>query len=64
LVTIVGASRRKLAKSQTAPHRDVTRAKALLLAGDGAANTAIASGLVVSASSVTSWRARFEEERG
>ena len=32
----------KLARSQTAPHRDVTRAKALLLAADGAASTAIA----------------------
>ncbi len=52
----------KLAKSQTAPHRDVTRAKALLLAADGAANTAIAWELGVAASSVTSWRSRFEEE--
>jgi transposase len=52
----------KLAKSHTAPHRDVTRAKALLLAGKGAANTAIAWELGVSASSVTSWRNRFEEE--
>ena len=52
----------KLAKSHTAPHRDVTRAKALLLAGKGAANTAIAWELGVSASSVTSWRDRFEEE--
>ena len=52
----------KLAKSHTAPHRDVTHAKALLLAGKGAANTAIAWELGVSASSVTSWRNRFEEE--
>jgi transposase len=52
----------KLAKSQTAPHRDVTRAKALLLAGEGAANTAIAWEFGVSPTSVTSWRARFTEE--
>jgi transposase len=52
----------KLARSQTAPHRDVTRAKALMLAEAGVANTAIAWELGVSASSVTSWRARFEEE--
>ena len=52
----------KLAKLQTAPHRDVTRAKALLLAADGAANTAIAWEFGVSATSVTSWRARFADE--
>jgi transposase len=52
----------KLARSQTAPHRDVTRAKALLAAREGTANTAIAAELGVSASSVASWRARFEEE--
>jgi transposase len=51
-----------LAKSQTAPHRDVIRAKALLLARDGVANTAIAWELGVSAGSVISWRVRFEEE--
>jgi transposase len=52
----------KLARSQTATHREVTRAKALLLAADGAANTAIAWELGVSPTSVTSWRARFTEE--
>ncbi len=31
-----------LAKSQTAAHREVTRAKALLLAADGLASTAVA----------------------
>jgi transposase len=40
----------------------VTRAKALLLACDGVANTAIAWELGVAASSVTSWRMRFTEE--
>jgi len=52
----------RLVKSQTAKHRDVTRAKALLLAEDGMANTAIAWELGVSPSSVTSWRSRFEQE--
>ncbi len=48
-----------LASSGTAPHREVVRAKALLLAGQGVATTAIASRLGVSAASVTSWRTRF-----
>ncbi len=52
----------KLAKSHTAAHRDVTRAKALLLAEQGEANTAIAWELGVSPASVTTWRLRFEEE--
>jgi transposase len=52
----------KVAKSRTAPHRDVTRAKALLLAAQGEASTAIAWELGISPSSVTSWRARFEQE--
>ncbi len=48
-----------LAKSTTAPHRDVRRAKALLLAADGIANTRIASQVGVSTSTVRSWRTRF-----
>lgn len=51
-----------LAKSRTAPHREVTQAKALLLAGQGIANTAIAARLGVSPASVVAWRARFAEE--
>jgi transposase len=51
-----------LAKSLTAPYRDVTRAKALLLAAEGVANTAIAARLQVSPSSVVAWRDRFAEE--
>jgi len=35
-----------LAKSQTAAHREVTRAKALLLAADGLASTAVAYALL------------------
>ena len=51
-----------LARSRTAPHREVTRAKALLLAAQGLASTAIAGQLGVSPSSVVAWRARFAEE--
>lgn len=50
-----------MAKSRTAAHREVTRAKALLLAADGVASTAIAAQLGVSPSSVVSWRERYAE---
>jgi transposase len=52
----------RLAKSRTAPHREVMRAEALRLAAQGQANTAIASRLGVSPSSVVAWRQRFAEE--
>jgi len=51
-----------LSKSHTAAHREVTRAKALLLAADGVATTAIAARLGVSPTSVAAWRVRFCEE--
>jgi transposase len=51
-----------LARPRTAAHREVTRAKALLLAGQGVANTAIAARFGVSPSSVAGWRSRFGEE--
>jgi transposase len=51
-----------LARSQTAPHRQVQRAEALLLAADGVANTRIASRVGVNSATVRSWRARFTEE--
>lgn len=51
-----------LSRSRTAPHAQVVRAQALLMAGDGLANTAIASALGVSPSSVAAWRLRFREE--
>jgi len=51
-----------LAKSRTAAHREVTQAKALLLAADGVANTAIAEKLGVSPTSVVAWRERFGTE--
>src|SRR5664280_2663826 len=51
-----------LARSQTAPHRQVQRAEALLLAGDGVANAQIAQRLGVKAATVRAWRVRFAEE--
>ena len=52
-----------LARSQSGVHREVVRAKALLMAADGVATTAIAASLSLSPSSVKSWRGRFAEER-
>ena len=51
-----------LARSQTVAHREVVRAKALLMASEGVANTAIAQALSVSPGSVANWRARFAED--
>jgi transposase len=51
-----------LARSATAPHREVTRAKALLWAADGVANTAIAKQLGISPTSVVAWRSRFAQD--
>jgi transposase len=53
---------RALARSQTAPHRQVQRAEALLLAGDGIANSQIGQRVGVKAATVRAWRARFAEE--
>ena len=52
-----------LARAQTATHGEVSRARALLGAADGRANTAIAAELRVSPATVRSWRARFERDR-
>jgi len=51
-----------LSRSRAAPHREVQRARALLLAGQGWANSRIASQVGVSGSTVTAWRARFVEQ--
>jgi transposase len=51
-----------LAKTTSAEHREVITARALLLAGDGVANTAIAVEVGVSPATVSSWRARFVED--
>ena len=52
-----------LARTQAATHGEVIRAKALLAAADGRANTAIAAEVGVSAATVTAWRTRFGRDR-
>src|SRR3954462_7340642 len=48
-----------VARSQSGAHREGVRAKALLMASQGAANSAIAQALSVSPASVANWRARL-----
>lgn len=52
----------KLMRSQTAAHRDVQRATALVMASDGFANTVIAREVGVSPTTVVNWRERFAED--
>jgi transposase len=52
----------KLIRSQTAPHRDVQRARVLLMACDGFANTQIALEVGISPATVMNWRQRFSED--
>jgi transposase len=49
----------RLARSTTAKHREVQRARALLLAAAGEPNTAIGSQIGVSPTTVRNWRERF-----
>jgi hypothetical protein len=51
----------RLSRSGVASHREVARARALLLAADGVANTRIAETLSVSPTTVKAWRARYAE---
>jgi transposase len=51
----------KLIRSHTAPHRDVQRARVLLMASDGFANTRIASAVGVAPMTVRAWRERFAD---
>jgi transposase len=50
-----------LARSSTAPHRQVQRAQALLLAAAGEANSRIAEQVGVTVVTVRAWRVRFQE---
>jgi transposase len=50
-----------LARSTSAPHQQVQRARTLLLAGSGEANTQIAEQVGVSVVTVRAWRARFAQ---
>src|SRR6476659_530392 len=58
---LVSPGQREVLES-LAPHREVVRARALMMAADGLANTAIARALSVSPASVSGWRTRFAEE--
>src|SRR5262245_46489323 len=49
----------RLARAQSAPHRQVLQARALLLAGDGVANAVIAEEVGVTPLTVRAWRRRF-----
>jgi transposase len=51
-----------LSRSRTAAHREVQRARALLLAAEGLANTRIAERVGVSPATVRAWRERFGEQ--
>ena len=50
-------------RTRTAPHREVQRARLVLLASEGMANTAIAGEVGLSRSRVVDWRQRFARER-
>lgn len=52
----------RLARSKTAPHHEVQRARVLVLAADGVANSRIAVEVGVSVVTVREWRRRFEAE--
>lgn len=52
----------ELSRSRTAPYRDVQRARALLLAGQGLANTAVAGRVGTTDSTVKAWRDRFAQQ--
>src|SRR5512143_3096469 len=51
-----------LARSGTAPFREVRRVQALLMAADGLPNVQIAAAVGVTAGTVRAWRTRFAEE--
>lgn len=51
----------RVCRRSTAPYRQVLRARIVLLAAEGAANTAIAAWLDVHADTVRKWRNRFAE---
>lgn len=56
------ATLEQLSRSQTAAHRLVQRAKVLLLAADGVANTRISAQVGVTPVTVRAWRARFLQD--
>src|SRR5476649_604726 len=56
------ASLEVLARSSTAAHREVQRAKVLLMAADGVANARISASVWVTPVTVRAWRARFASD--
>ena len=56
------ATLEQLSRSQAAAYREVQRAKALLLAADGVANTRISAQVGVTPVTVRAWRDRFVED--
>jgi transposase len=52
----------RLSRKGVASHREVARARALVLAADGVANTQIAETVGVSATTVKAWRERYAED--
>ena len=52
----------RLSRSGIASHREVARARALVLAADGVANTQIAETVGVSPTTVKAWRERFAQD--
>jgi transposase/transposase-like protein len=52
----------RLVRSHTAQHREVQRARVLLMASEGFANTRIASEVGVAPMTVKAWRERFSED--
>ncbi len=65
-VELTGEERARLgalARSYSAPHRDVIRAKIVLLAADRLSNGEIAARLDIPRQIVSKWRKRFYEQR-
>src|SRR5436190_22409787 len=65
-ITLEEPERRELehrAACYTRPHREVLRAKLVLLAADGHSNAEIARRLGMSSKAVGRWRGRFHEQR-
>lgn len=57
------ASLEEVARQWKAPHLEVLRAKALLMAADGARNVDIAEAVGIGARTITIWRREFLERR-
>jgi transposase len=64
-LAVTGEQRARLeqiSRSQALPHRQVVRARALLLAAEGVATNEVARRLGTTDTSVRAWRRRFESE--